>query len=58
MSYDHCPRCGSYDTEEVRHTSWNSTIYRCEDCGYEFEVDDDMFGYNTGWGWQDAVDED
>lgn len=58
MTYENCPRCGSSDVEEVRHTSWNSTIYRCEDCGREFEVDDDMHGNNSGWGWQDTVDED
>lgn len=46
MAYDYCPRCRCSDIEEVRHTSWNSTIYRCEDCGNEFEIDDDMFGYN------------
>ena len=58
MTYDHCPRCGCSDIDAIRHTSWNSTIYRCEDCGYECEIDDDMFGYNTSWGWQDAVEED
>lgn len=58
MTYDHCPRCSSYDYTVVRHTGYGSTIYRCEDCGYEFEIDDDMFGYNTTWGWQDAVDEE
>ena len=53
MTYDHCPICGSHDFEEVRETSHNSTICRCEDCGYEFEIDNDMFGYNTSWGWND-----
>lgn len=58
MTYDHCPTCGCSDLEVVSHTSWNSTIYRCEDCGCEFEIDDDMFGYNPSWGWRDAVDEE
>ena len=58
MTYDHCPRCGSYDIEEVRHTSYRSTIYRCEDCEYEFEIDDDMFGYDTNEGWLYPVEEE
>ena len=58
MTYDHCPRCASRDFREVRHTSSHSTIYKCEDCGYEFEIDDDMYGNDTSWGWRDAIDED
>lgn len=58
MSYDYCPICGSRDLEEVSHTSYGSTIFECEDCGYEVEVDDDLIGYDTSWGWQDAVDEE
>ena len=58
MSYDYCPRCGSYDCTDVRHTGYGSTVYQCEDCGYEFEIDDDEYGNNSSWGWQTAVDED
>ena len=57
MAYNHCPHCGSTDSEIVRTTSWNSTIYRCEDCDYEYEIDNDMYGYDPNWGWRDAVDE-
>ena len=58
MSYDHCPSCGSSDIEEICRTSWNSSLCRCEDCGREFEIDNDMYGYDPSWGWQDAVDEE
>lgn len=51
MTYDHCPNCGSYDFKATRRTSHNSTIYRCEDCGYEFEIDNDMYGNDSSWGW-------
>lgn len=58
MTYDHCPKCGSYDFSEVGKTSHNSTVYECEDCGYEFEIDDDMFGYDTLGGWYCTVDDE
>lgn len=59
MTYDHCPNCGSGDISEVDHdSSCHSTTYCCDDCGYEFEIEDDLFGYDTSWGWQDSVEED
>ena len=56
MTYDHCTICGSHDYTVLRHNdSCNSTIYHCEDCGYNFEIDDDLFGYDTMWGWESLL---
>lgn len=52
MKYDHCPICGSTDFEKVsENSSCHSTIYQCEDCGYKFEIEDDMYGYDDSTGW-------
>lgn len=56
--YSHCARCGSSDVTEIGHSS-GVTYFRCEDCGNEFECDDDYIDYDSSWGWhRDGVSED
>ena len=55
--YEYCPICDCRDIRKVSQHCGYAT-FQCEDCGYQFDIDDDYLDYEYGEDGHKDVDEE